>query len=238
MSTFRVWAHMAMRCHPAKRVMLFALLATIAAAPVVALDASRASAQTVITCAQDWRPATTPPPTPPPSPEHQPYDVWCGGRFVATVWRPARVSWDEAVRFANEVVARIPFPTVRLGVNPARGITGLSSWFWATPEAMLVRLTSGNGIGTDVEVTLSNVRWTFAPPRGASTSATGFGTPYPAPSPVQQVFERKGTYDVRAVVTVSGRFWRDGRTATTLDSTRTTTMRHDVAEIRNLLRAS
>lgn len=198
---------------------------------------SAAADAPALTCVQDWRPTAVPPPTPAPSPVHQPFQLFCAGRLVATVWLSPFVNLVEAARLTADIVNQIPFPETRLAVNPARGITGLASWFWATPEASSVRLVHGNGPNMEFEVRVDRVQWTFGEVGSPTNTATGFGSAYPAPSAVQHVYERKGAYTVRGDVTLSSQYWIDQSPMPGPNATRTVTLRHPVAEIRNLLHA-
>ena len=190
-----------------------------------------------MTCVQDWRPTSASPPTPAPSAAHQPFQLFCGGRFVATVWMILLVNEAEGARLTADIVSQIPFPDVRLAVNPVRGLTGLASWFWATPELSSVRMTRGNGPNMEFEVRVDRVQWTFGDTGSSTDHATGFGDAYPMPSAVQHTYERKGVYTVRGDVTFATRYWLDQFPFAGPGSTRTATLRHPVAEIRNLLHA-
>ena len=115
----------------------------------------------------------------------------------------------EGARVTAAIVAQIPFPDVRLGGNPVRGITGLASWFWATPEASSVRMLHGNGPNMEFEIRVDRVHWTFGDTTGSTNQATGFGSAYPTPSAVQHTYERKGVYTVRGDVILTSRYWLD-----------------------------
>ena len=191
----------------------------------------------VMTCVQDWRPSPVPPPTASPSPAHRPFHLFCNGRLVATVWLSAFVTDADGARLTADIVSQIPFPDVRLAVNPGRGITGLASWFWATPEASAVRMLRGNGPNMEFEVRVDHLQWTFGDPAGSANQAAGFGSAYPTPSAVQHTYDRKGVYSVRGDVTLTSRYWLDQFPIAGPNATRTVTLRHPVAEIRNLLHA-
>lgn len=213
-----------------------------------AADPARAGAA-ALECTQDWRPAreatylnsagepTSParPLPPPPTPEHRAFHVFCAGRYVNTVWLGPHVSGFEAVRVAREIVARAVYPSVRPAANPARGLTGLPSWFWATADPTPVLLRAGNGPRLDLELRVQTVRWRFGD--GSPGTVAGLGLPYPTPSPIAHSFERTGTYTVDAQVVVAGRFWFEELTDDLPVGGHTVALRHDVAELRSLLHA-
>jgi hypothetical protein len=153
------------------------------------------------------------------------------------VWRSPVTSVFESVRLAHEIIAHAVYPSAHLGVNPARGITGLPSWFWAEPDAAPLLLVHGNGPDLDVELRVDTVRWKFGDPAAAANSATGLGARYPTPSPVAHTYERKGTYTITADLVLTGRYWYEELFDALPPSTRTVTLRHDVVEIRSLLHA-
>jgi len=229
---------------PLSGVVLVALSAVVAASG--AFTPAPAVAATV-TCTQDWRPAAvaaylnpdgspTDPSVPlpaPPSAAHRAFHVFCAGHYVNTVWLGPSVTTHEAVRVAVQLAARAGYPSVAPRVNPARGLTGLASWFWAEPDPSPVRMVAGNGPALDVELRVQTVRWKFGD--GTSGSVSGLGTPFPAPSPVAHVFERKGTYTIEAQVVIAGRYWFEELNASLPNGSNTVTLRHDVAEVRSLL---
>lgn len=223
-----------------------AVMALVAATPLVL---GTGPAHAVVVCTQDWRPAvtaayltpagepTSPPRNlaPPPSPEHRPRHLFCGGRYVTTAWIGPVNTTVEATRLARDVVAHAVYPTVQPRVNPARGLTGLASWFWAEADAGPVRMLRGNGPDLDLELQVSTVRWRFGD--GTPGWVGGLGAPYPTPSPVRHVFERKGRYTVDAEVVVAGRLWFQELITDVPSGTHVVALRHDVAEVRSLLHA-
>ena len=212
-------------------------------------SAAPAGADEPVRCTQDWRPAAsatfltpagtpTEPPEPlaaPPGPAYTPYHLFCGGRYITTTWRAPVNSVFESVRLAREIIAHAVSPTAQLGANPARGLTGLPSWFWAEPDAAPLLLVHGNGPDLDVELRV--VKWKFGDPESGANSASGLGARYPTPSPVAHTYERKGSYTVTADLVIAGRYWYEELFDALPPSTRTITLRHDVVEIRSLLHA-
>lgn len=226
-----------------------AALVVACTVPLALTSAARAGAAPAQVCTQDWRSApvaaylepsgapTSPPrPLPPaPSPLHQPFHVFCGGRYVTTVWLAPRVNAVEATRVARQLTATAVFPTVRLGVSPARGLTGLASWFWAEPEPSPVRMLPGNGPPIELDLRIDTVRWRFGD--GLPDSPSGLGTPAPAPSPIRHVYERTGSYTVQADVVLAGWFWWEELSSPVPSGRHTVTLRHDVVQVRGLLHA-
>src|SRR5262245_15906464 len=185
---------------------------TLCLSAVVVAPSSSAGAAGPARCTQDWRPAAsatyltpagtpTDPPqplAPPPETTYSPYQLFCDGHYVTTVWRAPVNSVFESVRLAYEIIAHAVYPTAHLGVNPTRGITGLPSWFWAEPDAAPLLMVRGNGPDLDVELRVDTVKWKFGDPSSTANTATGLGARYPTPSPVTHTYERKGTYAIPA----------------------------------------
>jgi len=232
---------------------ILALLVVLAGFLSATLGPSAAPAGAVepVRCTQDWRPAAsatfltpagtpTEPPEPlaaPPGLAYTPYHLFCGGRYITTAWRAPVNSVFESVRLAREIIAHAVSPTAQLGANPARGLTGLASWFWAEPDAAPLLLVHGNGPDLDVELRIDTVKWKFGDPESGANSASGLGARYPTPSPVAHTYERKGSYTVTADLVIAGRYWYEELFDALPPSTRTVTLRHDVVEIRSLLHA-
>jgi hypothetical protein len=231
----------------APRALVLAFVAVLLSlGPAVAPRAAAAAME----CTQDWRSAAvaaylqpdgspTQPSIPlpaPPTSDHRAFHVFCAGHYVNTVWLAPHVNTREAIRVAVELVARAVFPTVEPAVNPARGLTGLASWFWAQPGASPVMMRRGNGPLMDVELRVATVRWRFGD--GTPGPVSGLGTPFPAPSPVAHVFERKGAYTVAAQVVVAARFWYEELFFDLPTGSHTRTLPYRVAELRTLLHTS
>ena len=165
-----------------------------------------AGAAAPVRCTQDWRPAASPtyltpagtptdppqPLAPPPAATFTPYHLFCDGHYITTVWRSPVHSVFESVRLAREIIAHAVYPSAHLGVNPARGITGLPSWFWAEPDAAPLLLVHGDGPELDVELRVDTVRWSLGDPASAANTATGLGARYPTPSPVAAHLRAEG----------------------------------------------
>lgn len=221
--------------------LLVALLLTVLAA-----TARPAAAAT--TCTQDWRPAATAtflnadgtptdpprPLAPAPRPDDRPFHLFCGGRYVTSVWVASTETPSTVATLGRDVVLTARYPSVRPSVNPALGITGLAAWFWAVADDTPVRMLRGNGMDLDIELRVATVRWRFGD--GTTGTVAGWGTPYPTPSPVQHVYERTGAYTIEAQVGLIGRI-RGEELDAELPGSHTVTLRHDVAEVRSLLHA-
>lgn len=234
---------------PRCRRVVVLVFATLTASVVATTPTTLASAAPV-TCIQDWQLASPPAylradgtPTNPsvplpaaPSPQHRAFHVFCGGRYINTIWLDPQITPLTAYLAARDLVAGARHPTVRLAANPTRGITGLASWFWAVADEGPIRMVPGNGPPIDLELRVQTVRWRFGD--GTTGTVSGWGTAFPEPSPVQHVFERKGTFTIEAQVVVVGRFRFEELDFDTPDGGHTVTLEHPVAEIRSLLRAT
>jgi hypothetical protein len=188
----------------------------------------------VFLAADGTLPTTPVPMGPSPGAGYAASHVFCAGRYVNSVWRPPSVNDRTLSRLAIDLAARAWYPSVRLGVNPTRGITGLASWFWAERSADdPVRMLLGFGPEVFLELRVDNVRWRFGD--GTPRTVTGLGAPYPSSSPVQHVYERKGTYTVEARVLVVGRVRGEEVDFDTPPGGHTVVLRHEVAEVRSLL---
>ena len=197
-------------------------------------------------CTQDWRPAVAPTfldrdgaPSnperllaPAPTPEHRAFHLFCDTHYVTTVWLARPTGTVEAARVAREIVAGAEWPSVTLGVHPTLGVTGLPSWFWATPQPGTVVMVPGNGPALTLEVRVSTVQWSFG---DHSAGARGLGAAYPAVSPVLHTWTRTGSYTVTATVVLAGRFWFEELVDALPAGGHRRVLRHDVGEIRSLL---
>jgi hypothetical protein len=173
---------------------------------------------------------------PPPTTDHRPYHVFCDDDYVGAVWAIPRSALAAiAEREARSLLARIEFPAVEIGVNPATGLAGLDSWFWidgydGTP---FTESRADFGITIDLEVRLSDVRWEF----GDGTAVVGgLGRPFPTPSDVAHTYERSGAQTVTAGFAYETRYRVNGSEWTTLDSVpRRTERPYEVRQVRSAL---
>ena len=205
-------------------------------------------AAATITCTQDWRPAspaaslnpdgspTNPPRLLPPAPDADStaQHLFCGGRYITTVWVARTETPYTVARLGYDVVRTARAPSVHPAANPGLGVTGLASWFWATADDGPIRMLRGNGMDLQIELRVASVRWRFGD--GTTTSVPGWGAAYPTPSPVQHVFERTGTYTGEAQVTLVGHVEGEELDVEWPGAT-TATLTHEVAQIRSLLHA-
>jgi hypothetical protein len=174
---------------------------------------------------------------PAPSPFHQAFDVFtCDGTYLATVWAISQAAAAAlGAEMARELLARVEFPPATISARPARGLTGLESWFWidGTDGAPIMLSRAEFGIAVDLEVRLVGVDWDFGdgPPLHA-----GLGTAYPRRSPVTHTFEAKGARTVRAAFRFVARYRVDGGTWIDLGPVpRTVARAYEVVEVRSLL---
>jgi hypothetical protein len=124
---------------------------------------------------------------------------------------------------------------VRIVANPARGLTGLPSWFWisGTDGAPITISRTEFGISVDLEVRLAGVTWDFG---DGDRVGAGLGRAFPAPSDVTHTYETRGHHGVRAAFRFTARYRVDGGPLTDLGPVpRTVTQTYDVVEVRGLL---
>jgi hypothetical protein len=173
---------------------------------------------------------------PAPSPFHQAFDVYCGSTYVATVWAiPQAAAAAIGAELAREMLARVEFPPARIATNPARGLTGLESWFWidGTDGAPITLSRSEFGISVDLEVRLSGITWDFGD--GTRVDA-GLGRVFPAASDVTHTYEARGRRILRAAFRFTARYRVDGGPFVDLGPVpRTISRTYDVVEVRGLL---
>jgi hypothetical protein len=173
---------------------------------------------------------------PAPSPFHQAFDLYCGDTYIATVWAiPQAAAAAIGAAFARELLARVEFPPVTIAARPARGLTGLESWFWidGTDGSPITLSESQFGISVELEVRLVGVDWDFGD--GPAVHA-GLGAAYPKRSSVTHTFETKGARTVSAAFRFVARYRVDGGDFIDLGPVpRTVARAYDVVEVRSLL---
>ena len=83
------------------------------------------------------------------------------------------------------------YPSIDMGLNPRRGLTGLASWFWAQGDARDGKVSTFSQGGIDWEVWFqpTSYRWDFGD-GSAPLVTTSPGQPYPLPSDVRHTYER------------------------------------------------
>ena len=145
-----------------------------------------------------------------PGPEYQPYHVWCGTRYLDTVWiRPQQFGVDP-LDLAQRLVRDLPYPAASVGTNPrTRGLTGLETWFWVDgyTGAPISDVVTAFGMRVEVDATPSSVSWDFGD--GTTAKGLGLGSGPPSRSNVVHSFETRArpTFPVRALIMLSVR-WR------------------------------
>lgn len=162
----------------------------------------------------DYRPV--PIQIPRPGPEDAVYHVWCadltGDHYLGSVWlRPEQFGVDPRA-IAERLVRDLPYPAAGVGASPgARGLTGLTSWFWVQgySGAPITDTVRAFGLTVSVEAVPESVSWDFGD--GTTARGLGLGSPPPGRSDVQHVFETRGRpiVRVRALIRLGVR-WRVG----------------------------
>jgi len=173
------------------------------------------------------------PPMPPaPTLASRPYHVYCGSRYVTSIWVT-----PGAPSNATDLLAHLDFPVLHVGVNPTTGLTGLATWFWIDGyDGHPLTLTrSGDGISIDVEVSASALSWDF----GDGTVVTaGYGRPYPQHSDVSHTYERRGTYTITVSYAFHARYRVNGGSWADIDPVdRVASLEYTVREVRSVLTA-
>ena len=160
---------------------------------------------------------------PAPGPDYRPYQVWCDGAYVDTVWlRPQQFGVDPRT-IAQQAVRDLPYPAAKVGASPSgRGLTGLASWFWVDgyTTAPIVDTVSELGMTVTVEATPAATDWDFGD--GTVVNGLGLGVPPPARGTVTHVYEVRSrpTRQVRALVRLAVRWRVDGELLPVLYSLR------------------
>lgn len=122
------------------------------------------------------------------------YDLYCDGEWVRQVRVDVNAPGGPRIRsprqIAEEVRTRIPVPHSEVGVNPARGLTGIESWFWVagSPPVPITQTVTELGVSVTVTAVPSSYQWSFGD--GGGTVTTTPGQAYPARSEVRHVYER------------------------------------------------
>lgn len=129
------------------------------------------------------------------------------GTSLGIVCIPAPTNFPPAtspeIALAEQASSEQPWPTLRLGVNPAVGLTGLPSWFWLTGGAPQMRdaTASAGPLTVTVRATFEGVSWVFGD--GLGYDSSDLGRAYPAQSDIQHVYQTD-TYKLASGYTVSG----------------------------------
>lgn len=174
-----------------------------------------------------------------PGPEYQPYHVWCGTKYLDTVWiRPQQFGVDP-LDLAQRLLRDLPYPAASVGTNPrARGLTGLETWFWVDgyTGAPINDVITAFGMRVEVDATPTSVSWDF----GDGTTAKGLGLGFapPARSNIVHTFETRArpAFSVRALIMLSVRWRLNGGPWQVLDPVlRTAVRRYPVVESRAAL---
>ena len=104
------------------------------------------------------------------------------------------------IALADEASSRQPWPSLKLGVNPSAGLTGLPSWFWLSGSAAIADAVASSGpLTVRVRARLAGVSWEFGD--GLGYDSLDLGQAYPAQSDVQHLYQTD-TYRVSNGYTV------------------------------------
>jgi hypothetical protein len=176
---------------------------------------------------------------PQPGPEYSPYQVWCDAEYVDTVWlRPQQFGVDPR-DIAERLVRDLPYPQATVGAVPAaRGLTGLTSWFWVSgyTGAPIVDTVTQFGMQVDVEATIGAVSWDFGD--GTTADGLGLGSAPPASPTVSHTYEVRArpTFTVRSLIQLAVRWRVNGGVWQPLNPVvRTATLLYPVVESRAVL---
>ena len=122
------------------------------------------------------------------------------------------------IALADEASSRQAWPSLRLGVNPSAGLTGLPSWFWLSGSAAMPDAVASSGpLTVRVQARLAGVSWEFGD--GLGYDSLDLGQAYPAQSDVQHLYQTdtyrvSNGYTVKAVLrylvtySVNGGAWQ------------------------------
>ncbi len=84
---------------------------------------------------------------------------------------------------------RLDLPGGRIGINPARSLVGLDTWYWyqGYDGRPLAKTVSEFGVTVQVEARPTRYRWDFGD--GTGTRSRDLGRPYPARSTVRHAYQ-------------------------------------------------
>lgn len=113
------------------------------------------------------------------------------GQPLGTVCVPtATAGTPNELALAEAASSRQPWPSLVVGVNPSKGLTGLSSWFWLTPPnaSMPPASATAGPLTVTVRASLIDVLWNF----GDGTemdSGLNLGGAYPQQSGIEHTYQ-------------------------------------------------
>ncbi|HEY8490717.1 MAG TPA: PKD domain-containing protein [Dehalococcoidia bacterium] len=184
--------------------------------------------------------------------------IW-GGNQYSDAWLSVAQAYDLCFAGGGEAVEEVTLtdriqgcldgdrkpvdvPEPGVGVNPALGLTGLETYFWALnyrdnePVYGEVHLGVFCGLDVTVETRLTPVYYYFSYGDGYYTDGTTSGVPWPVPSEYRHVYERTGRYPVTVRVTLAfawrlpGGAWQEaGRV------TRESTIEYPVQQLQSVI---
>lgn len=113
---------------------------------------------------------------------------------LATSWLPGLgpvpLSASRPYQVIELTVPASLYPSVEIGLNPRRGLTGLPTWWWATGDARDGKTGTFQQGGITWEVWFRPTLYTWDFGDGSVLVTTSPGQPYPLPSDVRHMYER------------------------------------------------
>ena len=117
------------------------------------------------------------------------YDA--SGQPLGTVCVPTTTAGTpNELALAQQASSRQPWPNLAVGVNPGRGLTGLSSWFWLTPSNATMPPASATAgpLTVTARAALLDVLWNFGD-GSELDSGPNLGQAYPRQSSVGHIYQ-------------------------------------------------
>ncbi len=92
-------------------------------------------------------------------------------------------------QLALSVRDRLDLPPGKIGINPARSLVGLDTWYWYAgyDGRPLTKTVSEFGVSVQVEARPTRYRWDFGD--GTTLTSRDLGRPYPARSTVRHTYQ-------------------------------------------------
>ncbi len=118
------------------------------------------------------------------------YDSTGQSAGVVCVPTAATTGTPTELALAELASSRQPWPSLRVGVNPDRGLTGLASWFWLAPANVTMPPASATAgpLTVTVRAALLDALWDFGDgTRG--DSGLNLGQAYPQQSSIGHVYQ-------------------------------------------------
>jgi hypothetical protein len=148
-----------------------------------------------------------------------PFFLWCNKDMKGLVWldmsggNPVPSVDPEAI--AMHLRDEIPVPRAEIGVNPARGLVGVDSWFWIEgyDGSPIEDSTDAFGQLVEVEARVTNYEWSFGD--GDTIEAKTPGRSYPHRSEIRHIYQGSSAglvsgYPIEVTFTFEVRYRVDG----------------------------